>query len=225
MMRSLSIIIPTLNEEARLVATLEALPAGLEVVVADGGSRDATQAIAEEYGALLVVSGAGRARQMNRGAEAAGGEVLLFLHADTLLPAGFQDEVISCLGGQGVVAGAFRLDLVGNKRGLGIVSWGANLRSRLFGLPYGDQALFMERRVFMELGGFPEVALMEDFMLVNALRKRGKIVLAEKYVQSSGRKWQKQGLIRTTLVNQLIVAGFFLGLPSKLLAQLYGVRK
>lgn len=225
MKQSLSIIIPALNEEVRLAATLGALPSGVEVVVVDGGSSDATRAIAREYGAQLVISEQGRARQMNIGAQNASGETLLFLHADTVLPLGFQEEVESCLSREGAVAGAFRLNLVGNKRGLRLVSWGANMRSRYFELPYGDQALFMGREIFAELGGFPDVALMEDFMLITALRKRGKVVLAEKYVESSGRKWQQQGLIRTTLVNQLILAGFFLGLTPEFLAQMYRVRK
>lgn len=225
MSRSLSIIIPALNEEGRLAATLAALPAGVEVIVVDGGSRDATPVIAREYGARLVISEPGRARQMNIGARNASGEILLFLHADTLLPPGFQDEVESCLGQKGAVAGAFRLHLVGAKRGLGLIAWGANMRCRYLGLPYGDQALFMERQLFSELGGFPEVGLMEDVMLVAALRKKGRVVLAEESVQSSGRKWQQQGLIRTTLVNQLILAGFLLGLSPEFLAQIYGVRK
>ncbi len=225
MKSSLSIIIPTLNEGGRLAATLGALPEGVEVVVADGGSRDATQAIAREHNALLVISGPGRARQMNNGARAAGGEMLLFLHADTLLPEDFQGEVEDCLGRDGAVAGAFRLQLVGEKKGLGLIAWGANLRSRILQRPYGDQALFMGRKVFFEVGGFPDVALMEDYMLVSALRQRGGVVLSEKSVQSSGRRWQSQGLIRTTLVNQLVVGGFLLGLSPDFLAQIYGVRK
>lgn len=222
---SLSIIIPTLNEENALAATLGSLPRGVEVVVADGGSSDGTAAIAAGHGARLVVSTSGRARQMNKGTEIASGELLLFLHADTLLPEGSDDEVKGCLDRDGVVAGAFRLRLVGQKRGLNLVSWGANVRSRLLQMPYGDQALFMRRTLFTELGGFPEVALLEDVMLVAALRKRGRIVLSEKCVQSSGRRWQQQGLFRTTFVNQLILGGFFLGLPADLLAQFYGVRK
>lgn len=222
---SLAIIIPTLNEEGSLAATLSALPAGVEVVVADGGSSDATQAIAKEHGARLVISEPGRAKQMNMGAHLACGDILLFLHADTLLPEDFQADVDASLGCEGAVAGAFRLHLVGEKRGLGLVSWGANMRSRFFALPYGDQALFMGRQVFVELGGFPDVVLLEDYMLVSALRKRGKIVLSEKYVRSSGRKWQQQGLIRTSLVNQLIIAGFLLGLSAEFLAQFYGMRK
>lgn len=222
---SLSIIIPTLNEEGRLAATLSALPDDVEVIVADGGSKDATRALAGKFGARVVTAAPGRARQMNRGAMAARGEVLLFLHADTLLPENFQEEIRACLGREGAVAGAFRLHLVGEKKGLRIISWGANMRTRLLQLPYGDQALFMERSVFAEIGGFPDVALMEDFMLVRDLRKKGKIILSEEYVQSSGRKWQRQGLMRTTLVNQLIIAGFFLGLSAEFLAHLYGVRK
>lgn len=225
MRRSLSIIIPTLNEEKRLAVTLAALPENVEVVVADGGSKDATPKIAEEFDATVVVSEPGRAKQMNMGAKQAKGDVLLFLHADTILPKKFQDEVDFCLARPGAVAGAFRLQLVGDKKGLGLVAWGANLRSSFFQLPYGDQALFMERKMFVELGGFPEVGLMEDFMLMSALRKKGKIMLSEKYVQSSGRKWQKQGLVKTTLVNQVIVGGFLLGLSTDFLAKLYGVRK
>jgi rSAM/selenodomain-associated transferase 2 len=222
---SLAIIIPTLNEEGQLAATLAALPGDVEVVVVDGGSRDATQAIAVESGARLLVSEPGRARQMNMGGRQASADILLFLHADTLLPPGFQGEVTACLGREGAVAGAFRLHLVGDKKGLGLVSWGANMRSRLLQLPYGDQALFMGRQLFAELGGFPDVALMEDYMLVSALRKKGRVVLSDKHVISSGRKWQRQGLIRTTLVNQLVITGFLLGLAPEFLAQLYGVRK
>lgn len=225
MSRALSVIIPTLNEGEHLAATLAALPAGVEVVVVDGGSRDATPAIAQAHGARLVVTGPGRARQLNHGAAVAGGDILLFLHADTLLPEGFQAEVEACLARPGAVAGAFRLRLVGRQRGLGLVAWGANVRSRLAQLPYGDQGLFMARGMFRAMNGFPEVALLEDVMMVCALRKRGRVVLADHSVQSSGRRWQQQGLIRTTLVNQLLLGGFFLGLSPEFLAQFYGVRK
>jgi rSAM/selenodomain-associated transferase 2 len=225
MSRSLSVIIPTLNEEEHLAATLAALPAGVEVVVADGGSRDATPAIAKAHGARLVVTGPGRARQLNHGAAAAGGAILLFVHADTVLPVGFAGEVEACLARPGAVAGAFRLRLVGGPRGLGLVAWGANVRSRLGRLPYGDQGLFMAREMFRFVGGFPEVALLEDVMMVCALRKQGKVVLSDRSVQSSGRRWQQQGLIRTTLINQLLLGGFFLGLSPEFLAQFYGVRK
>ncbi len=221
----LSIITPVLNEEKRLERTLAALPEDIEVIVVDGGSRDASQKIAQQFGATLIASEPGRAKQMNLGAQQAKGEILLFLHADTILPENFQEEVESCLHRKGAVAGAFRLQLTGSNKGLGLISWGANMRSRLFQLPYGDQALFMERKVFRQLGGFPEKALMEDFMLIRALRKKGKIVLSEKYVQSSGRKWQEQGLVWTTLVNQIIVLGFIFGLPANFLAKIYGVRK
>ncbi|PLX48538.1 MAG: glycosyltransferase [Desulfobulbaceae bacterium] len=225
MKQALSIIIPTLNEEEHLAATLDRLPADLEVVVVDGGSRDATAAIARGHGASLLVTEAGRGRQMNAGARAATGEVLLFLHADTLLPPDFQAEVGRCLARQDGVAGAFRLQFNGVGPGLALIAWGANMRSRLWQLPYGDQALFMERRVFDDLGGFPEVALLEDLMLVKALRKQGRIVLSNQAVYSSARKWRQHGLLRTTLVNQLIVAGFFFGLSPQFLAKIYGVRK
>lgn len=223
MKQTLSIIIPTLNEEEHLAATLARVPADVEVVVVDGGSRDATAAIARGHGAGLLVTEAGRGGQMNAGARAATGEILLFLHADTLLPPDFQVEVGRCL--QDGVAGAFRLQFSDAGPGLALVAWGANMRSRLWQQPYGDQALFMERRIFDGLGGFPEVALLEDLMLVRALRKQGRIVLSHQAVQSSARKWRRRGLLRTTLVNQLILAGFFFGLSPQFLAKIYGVRK
>jgi rSAM/selenodomain-associated transferase 2 len=222
----ISVIIPALNEEQGIRRTLgSVLAEGVEVIVVDGGSSDATCAVAGEMGAVVLHSSAGRGVQMNMGAEYAGGEVLLFVHADTELPDQYVRLVEDCLAGADVVAGAFRLHLAGAGKGLAVIAWGANIRSKWLGLIYGDQGLFMPKEIFSAVGGYPETAIMEDFMMVRQLRKKGRIRLAPGTVKSSGRRWEKHGLWRPFLVNQLIMAGYFLGIPLSFLAKLYGVRK
>jgi rSAM/selenodomain-associated transferase 2 len=220
---NISVIIPTLNEAANLAATLEVLRgvAGVEVVVADGGSRDETVALAEAAGVRLIFSPPGRARQQNAGAAVATGEVLLFLHADTVLPAGFTAAVRSCLARPGVAAGAFRLGIAGEGWGLRLVERLANWRSQRLQLPYGDQGLFLRRRTFVEVGGFPEQEIMEDFELIRRLRKMGRVALLGLAVRTSGRRWRKLGVARTTLLNQLIICGYFLGIAPARLAGWY----
>ena len=221
----ISVIIPTLNEEQGIARTLgSVMTEDVEVIVVDGGSADATCAIAGEMGAMVLHSQAGRGVQMNMGAASARGEVLLFVHGDTQLPAQYKRMVQDCLAGAGVVIGGFHLHLTGSKKGLALISWGANIRSKWLGLVYGDQGLFVSRKLFYEVGGYPETAIMEDFMLVQQLRKKGRIGLADGTVQSSGRRWQKYGLWYPSLMNQLIIAGFLLGVSPARLARFYGVR-
>lgn len=222
----ISVIIPTLNEEQRIVQTLRSvMTEAVEVIVVDGGSRDATCILAGEMGAVVLHSDSGRGLQMNTGAKYAKGEVLLFVHGDTELPRQYVRLVQECLAGAGVAAGAFRLHLTGSGKGLSMIAWGANIRSKWLGWVYGDQGLFLSKELFMAVGGYPETALMEDFMLVQRLRKKGRICLAEGTVQSSGRRWEKHGLWYPVLLNQVIIAGYFLGLPGSFLARLYGVCK
>jgi rSAM/selenodomain-associated transferase 2/rSAM/selenodomain-associated transferase 1 len=218
----LSIIVPTLNEESTIAQTLGPLTGlpRVEVIVADGGSSDATVGIARERGAAVVPSRPGRGRQMNAGAALAQGELLLFLHADSRLPDGFQDYVWSTLG-EGVVAGAFRLRIDDRRTGLRWIEWGANLRSRWRQLPYGDQGLFVRARDFYVLGGFPCWPLMEDYELCRRLRRRGQIRLAPASVVTSARRWRRLGLVRTTLLNQLCVLGYWLGVSPERLAGWY----
>ncbi|MCK5194437.1 MAG: TIGR04283 family arsenosugar biosynthesis glycosyltransferase [Desulfobulbaceae bacterium] len=222
----ISVIIPTLNEEKVLDTTLKHLKeAEVEVIVSDGGSTDQTLLIARSRGLHVISSPAGRSLQLNRGAKASNGDILLFLHADTLLPAGFTDHVIKTLETPGVAAGAFRLSVDDNRTIFRIIEAGANLRSSLLQMPYGDQALFMKRKIFRKVGGFPSVPIMEDFSLVCTLRKQGRIQTLPEHVITSARRWISQGPIRTTLKNQCMVAGYLLGISSGCLARFYRVRK
>ncbi|MGE3315647.1 MAG: TIGR04283 family arsenosugar biosynthesis glycosyltransferase [Planctomycetaceae bacterium] len=221
----ISIVIPTLNEEAQLDGALRHIAniPDIEVIVADGGSKDATIQIAKQYGARVVPVRAGRARQMNAGAAVASGETLLFLHADTRLPSDFRKQVCAALD-SGSSAGAFRLRIDDDGFGFRCIEWGANLRSKFLQLPYGDQGLFVRASLFYQLGGFTELALMEDFEMCRRLRRHGDLFQASSAVTTSPRRWLDLGIVRTTVVNQLCVAGYLLGIPSERLARWYSAR-
>ncbi len=221
--RTVSVIIPTLNEAEHLETTLKQVTAdrSVEVIVADGGCRDETLHIASAYGAMLVKSPAGRARQMNAGAAVASGEVLLFLHADTLLPVGYRDLVLTAVCQPAVVGGAFGFRIRDAFPGRWLVEWTTRLRSRLLRAPYGDQALFVRRWVFEHLGGFPDLPLMEDYEFVRRLRRLGRITLLDAPVLTSGRRWSRLGFVRATLINKLVILGYRFGVPPERLAALY----
>lgn len=221
----LSIVIPALNEAPHLPATLARCGlAGAEVIVVDGGSTDGTAARARALGARVITSAPGRGRQMNAGAAEARGDILLFLHADTLLPEGFAGRVVRTLARPGVVAGAFRLAIDAPGAGLRLVELWAGWRSRGLQLPYGDQALFLGAREFRRLGGYRDMPLMEDFDLVRRLRRRGRVVTLPQAARTSARRWQSLGVFRTTVVNQLVVAGYLAGVSPARLARWYGRR-
>ncbi len=220
----LSIIIPVLNEETLLGETLRSIDRNpeTEVLVADGGSTDATRRIAESAGARVLPAKPGRAVQMNAGAAASRGEVLLFLHADTRLPCGYSGQIQAVLNRPGAVAGAFRLGFDDSRASLRLVAAGANLRSRWRQLPYGDQALFVRKDFFVEIGGFRDLPVMEDYDLVLRLRRKGRVSLTPGYVTTSPRRWLKHGIVRTTLIHQFMIAGWHLGISPSRLAEWHG---
>jgi len=219
----ISIIIPALNEAANLPATLASTrnAVDVEVIVADGGSSDETVKVARSWNTKVVTSGPGRARQMNAGAARATGEVLLFLHGDTRLPRGFDHHVRKILARPGVVAGAFQLRVNGRLPGLRTMERLVNLRSRRLQFPYGDQAIFLRADLFREVGGFPDMPIMEDFELVRRLRRRGRIATAPLPVLTSGRRWADLGIVRTTLINYAIPLAYYMGSPPSQLARWY----
>jgi uncharacterized protein len=218
-----SVIIPALNEESHIAATLRAVGQGPchEVIVVDGGSTDATVQRAREAGATVLNSKPGRARQMNAGAARADGGSLLFLHADTLLPPAWLRIVHRTVCAPGAAAGAFRFCIAGSFFGKSFIEWTAGLRSRWLQRPYGDQGLFLARALFEELGGFPDLPIMEDYEFTARLRQRGRIVTVGEAALTSARRWETLGVVRTTLRNQWMLAGYHLGVSPQKLATRY----
>lgn len=192
---TLSIIIPMLNEAAGIQAALTPLQvlreAGTEIIVVDGGSHDDSLALAAPLADTLLVSDPGRARQMNLGAEHARAAALVFLHADTQLPAGAVELIIQALNTH--CWGRFDIHLEGQSRWLPLVSQMMNLRSRLSGIATGDQCLFIRRTTFNAVGGFPDQPLMEDIELSKRLKRQQRPACLNAKVISSGRRWDKGG--------------------------------
>jgi rSAM/selenodomain-associated transferase 2 len=219
----ISIIVPVLDEAATLAATLHPLVGvpDSELIIVDGGSRDGTVDVAGQFTGRVFKGARGRANQMNFGALQARGEILLFLHGDTALPPSALDMIRRTLGDQGIAGGAFRLRIASPCRSLKVIAWGANLRSRYFGLPYGDQALFVRRTVFNAIGGFSPWPLMEDVDLVRRLKRVGRVALLPDTVTTSARRWEREGVLWTTVRNTLLLLGFWLGLSPSWLAQWY----
>jgi rSAM/selenodomain-associated transferase 2 len=218
-----SIIIPTLNESESIAKILPGMSSSLdiEVIVVDGGSSDNTVATAKDLGAKTLIVSPGRALQMNIGAGAARGEILLFLHGDTRLPRDFKEHIRSAIDQPGVVAGAFRLVIDGKGFGFRVIEWLANLRSRILRFPYGDQGIFLSADMFFSVKGFPELPIMEDFELVRRLRHKGRIKIVSGAATTSSRRWKKLGLLRTTAINQAVIIGYLLGVNPRKLATWY----
>ena len=220
---TISVIIPVLNEAAAIETTVSRVKQaiGVEVIVVDGGSEDATVGLVEALGIKLIPSSPGRAIQMNVGAAAAKGDILLFLHGDSYLPPGYEDLVRFALTKPQTIAGAFQLRIDADKFSVRLVEKFVNLRSRFLGMPYGDQAIFLKATVFEEVGGFPPLPIMEDFELMRRLRRLGKISIVPAKVITSGRRWLKLGVVKTTLINQVVIVGYFLGISPRKLRNWY----
>ena len=219
----ISIIIPTLNEAPNLATTLASTQSAsdVEVIIVDGGSSDETVEVARSWGTKVLTFAPGRGGQMNAGAVWATGEILLFLHGDTRLPRGFDHHVRKILARPHVVAGAFQLRVNGNLPGLRIMQRLVNVRSRYLQLPYGDQAIFLRSDLFHDIGGFPDMPIMEDFEMVRRLRRRGRIVIASVPILTSSRRWKNLGIVRTTLINYAIPLAYYLGASPSLLVRWY----
>ena len=223
---SISIIIPARNEAesiSMLLPELLSIP-GIEVLVVDGGSSDNTVETAKNLGAKVFGVSPGKAFQMNAGAEAARGDILLFLHADTSLPKNFQEQVRDTINKPGVAAGAFLLAIEGKGFGLRIIEFLANLRARFLQMPYGDQGIFVRADMFSSVGGYPALPIMEDFELVRRLKRQGAIKILPLSAKTSPRRWRKLGVLRTTAVNQAIIIGYLLGVDPQKLAEWYRVQ-
>ena len=218
----LSIIVATLNEQDNIEACLKSAQVDkVELIVVDGESCDATAAIARQLGAEVISCRPGRAGQMNHAGRIARGEVLLFLHGDTILGEGFEAHIFDALSDRRVVAGAFKHKTDLNGPAMGVLDKLISFRSKYLKLPFGDQAIFVRREQFEAIGGYEDVPIAEDLLLIRKLSLHGLITTLPVEAVTSGRRWRKLGLFKTTLINQLIIAGCLLGVRAALLARLY----
>jgi rSAM/selenodomain-associated transferase 2 len=225
----ISIIIPVLNEVGTIKEALASTysSTNVEAIAVDGGSTDGTVRLVQSLGVKVLSAPAGRACQMNVGAMVATGEILLFLHADTRLPPGFDTMVRAALqpsmqrDRKAPVAGAFALQIDAALRKLRLIEWGVNWRLRFLQMPYGDQVIFLKAETFHQMGGFPELPIMEDFELIRRLKRTGRIAFIPTPVVTSARRWLKKGVFQTTLINQIVILAYLLKVPPKQLVRWY----
>jgi rSAM/selenodomain-associated transferase 2 len=217
---AVSVIIPTLNEALVVGAAIDAARAAgaAEVIVADGGSSDDTTAIAAAHGARVLTGETFRAAQINRGVEAAAQDVVIIVHADTLLPAGAAAAVEQALN-DGAVFGGFRVEFLEGR--LASVAFLINARTRLTRKPWGDQAQFTRRRTLLQMGGYPAFPIMEDYELARRMTRIGPIAILPLAVRTSGRRFLAKGVFRTSFVNWLIIVSYHLGVSPERLARWY----
>ena len=227
-MTLLSVIVPALNEAAGIAAALGALAPlrarGAQVIVVDGGSGDATRALAAPLADRVLEAPRGRASQMNAGARAAAGDVLLFLHADTRLPENADALIAAALASGGHAWGRFDARIDGGGA-LGVVSCMMNARSRLTGIATGDQAMFMTRAAFDAAGGFPAIALMEDVEMSRRLKRISPPACLRAAVVTSARRWQRDGTLATILLMWRLRLAYALGADPQGLARRYERRR
>ena len=225
-MSKLSIIMPVLDEGEGIAPTLDALSdmraLGAEVIVVDGGSRDATIQRARLRTDRVLSAPRGRALQMNAGAAKATGDVLLFLHADTRLPRHADLVVLTGLERSGRAWGRFNVKIEGRSPLLVLVGWLMNLRSRLTGIATGDQAIFVRRDTFQAIGGFAEIPLMEDVALCKRLKRVSRPLCLSERVVTSGRRWEKNGVLNSIILMWRLRLAYFFGADPKELARQYG---
>lgn len=221
----LSIVVPLLNERTQLPRLIDHLAplrdsGDCEVILVDGGSEDGSAELTADAGFRVLNARRGRARQMNAGAAAASGDVLLFLHADTRLPDGAPEEVASALA-KGRQWGRFNLRIGGDSLWFPLIATLINLRSCLSGIATGDQGVFVWRHLFEQIGGFPDQPLMEDIELSRRLRKISRPVCIRARAVTSGRRWHRYGVLRTVLLMWRLRFAYWCGVPAEVLARRY----
>jgi len=222
-MKQFSIIIPTLNEAQGIITfltKLQALRSQCELIIVDGGSDDETASLAEPFVDDVIKSGKGRSIQMNVGAAIAGAPILVFLHSDTYLPNDAIEQIELAIN-KGYCWGRFDIKLSGKSKILDIVAWLMNKRSRWTGIATGDQAIFVEKVLFEQVGGYADIALMEDIELSGQLNKLSRPYCSRKKVISSGRRWLSFGVFRTICLMWWLRLRYFFGADPTALEQLY----
>ena len=222
-----SIVIPVLHEAGQINALIDHLDAmktaeRREIIVVDGSPAGDTLGVIRSAGVVRVASPPGRAVQMNLGAETARGNILLFLHADTRLPAGALERISEALAGEAFVGGAFDLRIASDRSVFRLIEAAASARSRLTRIPYGDQAVFFRKAFFEAIGGYRDIPLMEDIEIMRRVKKGGwKIRILKERVNTSPRRWEKEGVWRCTLRNWMLSTLFYLGVSPGALSRFY----
>ncbi len=219
----ISVIIPVLNEANAIERTIECLDGAhnLEIIVVDGGSTDDTVSQVINRGINLITSERGRANQMNAGVEAVSGDYLLFLHADTVLELGFDHEIRRILADPSVACGAFTLKIDSPHKFFRFIEFTTHFRTICMKMPYGDQGLFLRADMLARVNGIPQQPIMEDFELLRRIRRYGKIVVSNLSALTSARRWHMRGFIRYTLLNQLIILAYLMGISPNTLHRWY----
>ncbi len=218
-----SIIVPTLNEELVLEKTLTQFQqlSPHELIVSDGGSDDDTRNIAGRFSHRVITGSAGRALQMNVGADEATGDILLFLHADSRIEPESYRKMLECMENPKWIGGAFTLCIESGKWSLKLIALLANIRSKYFGLAYGDQGFFVRKEVFNDMNGFSPIPICEDLYFYYRLRKKGSVILLKEKAHTSPRRWINEGIFFTTARNFFIAVLFGLGFPPHILTKWY----
>jgi rSAM/selenodomain-associated transferase 2 len=226
-MGQLSVIIPVFCEQAVINETIDSvrhLRGGdaAEIIVVDGQAEGETLAAIRDASVRKIRSEKGRGRQLNRGAALAAGDVLLFLHADTVLPPAAFERIAEAMRDEGCVGGAFDLRIDSRRAGFRVIETAASLRSRLTRIPYGDQAIFIRASCFRTLGGFKEIPILEDVDLMRRIKRKGsRIVIFREPVITSARRWEKEGLIFGTLRNWFLMTLYLCGVAPERLIRFY----
>lgn len=224
----ITIIIPVLNEEIHISSALEnieRLNGEKEIIVIDGGSIDNTVSIVKDKGVMLLSSEKGRGCQMNRGAEIAKGETLLFLHADTILLEDGLIKIQEALKDPEIIGGRFDVRFDDGRLVFKLIAFLMNWRSRLTGISTGDQAIFIRKSAFKDIGGYLEIPLMEDIELSKKMKRAGRVVCLEDMVITSARKWKEEGIVRTIILMWSLRLLYFFRVSPEALSRIYYRKK
>lgn len=218
----ISVIIPVYNEEAAIEEALTCLLRNnnIEVIVVDGNSSDRTVEFAKRYPVKIIASEKGRAKQMNAGAKAAAGRYIIFLHADCFLESGALEAIKDAFN-DGYIGGCLSCRINSPKIMYRLIEASGNIRARLSKIFYGDQAIFARRDIFFKIGGFDNVDLFEDILFSGKMKKEGRAAILSKAVYASPRRWERQGIIKATLIYWLLGLGLSLGIPADTLKKIY----
>jgi len=221
-MEDISVIIPVYNEETTIGQLLRSLRyfKDLDIVIVDGGSTDKTASIAKDAGVRFIKAEKGRASQMNKGAKYAERPILMFLHADTWPGAGSLRSIKEYID-KGFIGGCLTQEIDSTGFIYKIIQASGNIRARFFKIFYGDQAIFVKKDIFLKIGCFDEVEFFEDILLSRKLKRVGKTCVLSEKIYTSKRRWEKQGIVKTTLINWLMRCGFLLQIPAAGLKKIY----